>query len=1127
MTEQHHHPGLLPGRTLLTLFSVMLVGSFLTAALFREARKSELETFRLQFERDAAMRCNLIADKIQDCLITIKALQRFFAGSDHVDGNDFTSFTVPFLEDQKELQALEWVPRVTSAERAHYEDLGRSQGVPDFRIVESGPDGNLIPAKIREIHYPVFYIEPLEGNEKALGFDLVSAPDRIPALEQARDTGEPAVTERIRLIQETGEQFGFLIYFPVYRKGMPTETVQQRRSALEGFALGVFRAGNVLKAALGSTEPLGLPFDLLDLSAPVEKRLLHRWSARLNPKAPWESPFFPAPLRYLGKFYVAGREWGVEITTSPAYMELYYPFGHWAILPAGFLITLVLAFYLRAILGQRLQLERTVLERTAELQESEECFRTIFDSVNDAVFVLDLPTGAVLDVNRCMCELYGYTRDEACSMDFSELGSGKSPFGRRNILQWIEKAASGEPQIFDWHAKDKEGRLFWVELNLQRATIHHKDRLLITARDITKRKIAEKALHESEIRLRNILQTANEGFWLIDNNTITTDLNRRMCSILGRNREDALGRKIFEFVDEDNKAIFQHQVELRERGLPGAYEIALSRPDASHVLCHFNVTPLFDGLGDRIGTFAMATDISERKQAEDALRHSEAKYRELFAAVSDAILVLDANTLQIIDVNQSALHCYGYTREEFLSLKATDVTEDREISRKFIEEAVSKQQFRIPLRYHRRKDGSVFPVEISAVRFLFREQALVCSVVRDLTERKRAEEEKEKLEAELHQARKMEAIGLLAGGIAHDFNNMLAVIMGFTELSLFKISKRNPIRGNLEHVLKAASRASEVVKQILTFARKGVQERKPVRMSPIVMEALKLLRSSLPSTIEIRHEFALKPGEDVVFADPGQIHQVLMNFGTNAGHAMRAKGGILIVKLSVVTDGSQLLEHPGLKAGPHVCLTVSDTGHGMDSTVLERIFDPYFTTKGLGEGTGLGLSVVQGIVKSHNGAITVKSIPGQGTTFSVFLPGLNSANKEDAASLQSPPNGRERILLVDDEEALVDMGKAILETLGYQVTARKDSREALEVFRKQPGAFDLIITDMTMPFLTGKELSEKMIALRPDTPIILSTGFSDLVDESQAKEAGIREFVTKPYEIRTLADAVRKALGKQ
>ncbi len=763
-----------------------------------------------------------------------------------------------------------------------------------------------------------------------------------------------------------------------------------------------------------------------------------------------------------------------------------------------------------------------------KIRENEQKYRTLFATANDGIFLLN-ETGFV-DCNQRGAAMYGLLEEDIIGRSPVDLSPEVQLDGRLSSEVAAEKilaAFNGEPQYFEWQSLRSDGVCFDAEVTLNRVEVGGSVLLQAIVRDITERKNAEKTLHESELRLRTILQTVNEGFWLIDNDTVTMNINLRMCTILDRNREEVLGKKIFDFVDNENKAVFEQQIRLRAKGEAGAYEIALSRPDGSNVFCQFNSTPLFDGSGNKVGSFAMVTDISGRKQAEDALRHSEAKYRELFAAVSDAILVFDAETLQFIDMNESALRHYGYTREEFLNLKATDVTADPEISGKSIEEAIAKQQVKVSLRYHRKKDGTVFPVEISAVRFLLRERTLLCGVVRDITERKRAEEEKQKLEAELNQARKMEAIGLLAGGIAHDFNNMLAAIMGFTELSLFKLPEDNPVRRNLEQVLTAASRASEVVKQILTFTRQGVLERKPVRIAPIVLEALKLLRSSLPSTIEIRQEVAIMPGEDVVLADPGQIHQVLMNLGTNAGHAMRTKGGTLTVKLSVITDASQLSVHPDLKPGAHVCITVSDTGHGMDSAVLERIFDPYFTTKGPGEGTGLGLSVVQGIVKSNNGAITVRSEPGHGTAFFVFLPGLEEVDTLDVKALEAPRTGSERILLVDDEEALADLGKEILETLGYQVTAKTSSLEALEIFRAQPDAFDLVITDMTMPSLTGRELAEKIIAIRYDMPIILSTGFSDLVNEKQAKEAGIREFVMKPYEIRTLAGAIRKALEQK
>jgi CheY-like chemotaxis protein/two-component sensor histidine kinase len=317
------------------------------------------------------------------------------------------------------------------------------------------------------------------------------------------------------------------------------------------------------------------------------------------------------------------------------------------------------------------------------------------------------------------------------------------------------------------------------------------------------------------------------------------------------------------------------------------------------------------------------------------------------------------------------------------------------------------------------------------------------------------------------------------------------------------------------------------VKQILTFSRQSEQERKPMHITPAINEGLKLLRSSLPSTIEIQQNIAVAPEGEVVLADPTQLHQVLMNLCTNAAHAMRDKGGVLSVKLSVMEADAQLVsQHSSLTEGHYVCLTVNDTGHGMDAAVMERIFDPYFTTKKIGEGTGMGLAVVQGIVKSYGGAISVSSEPGKGTTFHVFLPRIEQEVPAVVEALAEPATGSERILFIDDEETLVDLGKEILESLGYHVSFTTSSSEALETFRAQPDAFDLIITDMTMPGLTGKELAKELLALRPDIPIILCTGFSEIIDENQAKGIGIREFVMKPYAVINLAHVIRKVLGQ-
>lgn len=524
---------------------------------------------------------------------------------------------------------------------------------------------------------------------------------------------------------------------------------------------------------------------------------------------------------------------------------------------------------------------------------------------------------------------------------------------------------------------------------------------------------------------------------------------------------------------------------------------------------------------------ALEKEIEQRRQAQQKLRDNEEYLELIFDYAPDGYCLTDQEG-RFLNGNKACECITGYKKEELIGktfLEAQILSSDQH------PEAMSIfEKFRQGLPYGpeelilTRKNGGKVTVEINTYPIKIKNMIQMLGIARDISGRKQAEKEKKILEAQLSQAQKMEAIGTLAGGIAHDFNNILAALIGFTELALRDAPKETPMERNLRGVLKAGGRAKELVKQILTFSRYTEQELKPIQVKIIAKEVLKLIRASLPSTIEIRQNIA---SESAIMADPVQVHQVLMNFCTNAGHAMMDNGGVLDVSLTDVELDAEFLErHMEMNPGTHIKLTVKDTGQGMSPEVIDRIFDPYFTTKAHGEGTGLGLSVVHGIIKSYEGAIDVRSEPGKGSIFDVYLPVIGTERGLADESEEPLVTGNGHILFIDDEPVLIDVGMQMLEKLGYKVSARTSSVEALELFRAQPERFDIIITDMTMPVMTGEALAGEIMKVRPDIPIILCTGFSPQINKQKAAQLGIKSFIMKPFVLKEIGIAVHEAMGK-
>ena len=423
-----------------------------------------------------------------------------------------------------------------------------------------------------------------------------------------------------------------------------------------------------------------------------------------------------------------------------------------------------------------------------------------------------------------------------------------------------------------------------------------------------------------------------------------------------------------------------------------------------------------------------------------------------------------------------------------------------------------------------KKNGTQFTEEDSLLLSIFSGQAAMAIENARLYEELKAQYDEERLlQRRVTESEKLKALGQMASGVAHDFNNILSAIMGYAEIALFDLPEKNESKRSIEQVLAASHRAKDLVKQILAFSRQSDLEPRPIKISPIVNEALKLLRASIPATIEIKQNIQMESG--MLLGDPTQIHRVLMNLCTNAHHALGEKGGVIEVSLTQEELGEKDVSiHLNLKPGHYMKLSVRDNGQGIDQDALERLFEPYFTTKDKGMGTGMGLAVVHGIVTGLGGAVAVKSEPGKGSCFDVILPRMDLEIESAEESFEPISTGNEHILFVDDEEALAELGKGMLERLGYHVECRTSPLDALEAFRANPHKFNIVITDMTMPNMTGDDLSKELLRIRPDIPIILCTGFSASITEKKAKAIGIREFALKPYVMRDLSKTIRKVL---
>jgi PAS domain S-box-containing protein len=631
-------------------------------------------------------------------------------------------------------------------------------------------------------------------------------------------------------------------------------------------------------------------------------------------------------------------------------------------------------------------------------------------------------------------------------------------------------------------------------------------------------KQAEETLKEEAIRRRILVEQSRDGIVVLDQNGKVYEANQRYADMLGYSMEEVLQLYVWDWDTQWTREQLMEMVrKVDEAG--DFFETSHRRKDGTFLDVEISTNGTICG-GQKL-VFCVCRDITGRKRAAEALGESEERYRTLFEASPDGILIADAETMKFRYASPSLCEMLGYSEDELRKMGVKDIhPKDKleDITTDFEAHTRGEKTFseNIPCL---KKDGTIIYVDISGTTTVIDGRKCIIGFFRDITTRKHLEEQ-------LRNASKMEALGTLVCGIAHEFNNVLAIIMGNVELSLDDVPEWSPVRFNLEEIKTASLRAKDVVRQLLGYIRRIDYKKKPLKLIPVVKDSIRFLRATIPKNIDIH--LTIKASADCVLADSTQVNQILINLCTNAFHAMEETGGSMDIEMhNVVLEEDSLTIDPALAPGDYVKVAVRDTGKGISPQIIDRIFDPFFTTKEVGKGSGMGLSVVQGIIKSYGGSITVESKPGKGTTVNLFFPLVEGeAVLESGPVVEESPTGNERILFIDDDKSIVNMAREMLERLGYQVETKISPVEALELFRADPNQFDLVITDMAMPNMTGDILVKKILTIRPDIPVILCTGFSKKISEENADEIGIKAYLPKPLVMHEFAATVRKVLDE-
>ena len=1119
-------------RTRLFVSLPILVAVAMTVFGYLDARARELRSAQAEFERRAEIMARALEQTVLGHLDIIQSIVSLFETSGEIDRAEFRIFVKQAFARHRDLHGLSWNALVSRERRAAVEEEVRRGEYTEFRITERDAEGKMVRARDRDGYVVVFYIEPYEGNEQALGFDLTSDPVRARALAEARDTGQTIATPPIILVQESEQKPGFLFFAPIYRKGLPHDTLDRRRRNLHSFVSGVFRAEGMVEEALKAFQGEGIDYGIVDTSDPEDPRMLYGdpiWSD--------ETIAFQAGLAWSTDLEIAGRRWTVRFRPSSGYTPGAQWGKVWGILTGGSFFSSLLGAFLLVVAGRASATERSNEELRREIDErrraeaalsaSEGRFRAVFENAAVGVAIVDTDERVRIS-NEAVQRMLGYSGEELAGMIFAELTYPEDVDA--HVARFRELVAGSRPYIeMDKRYKTRRGEPVWGHLtaSLVRDPDGKPLFAVVMVQDITERKIAEETLRKSQIQLVEAQRIARFASWEWDLRSDVASLSDEAYRIFGVDPEDheASWNGFLERVHPDDSDRIRQSVEDALAGKkPYNVEFRLVRPDGAVRTCHSEGEVQRDVDGSPTGMRGSFHDITERKEHEQALLYTQFSVDHAV----DGIFRVEQDA-SFSYVNDAACEMTGYPRETLLAMTVFDVDPNysREMWPEFWQGIRGADNLVIESLI-RRSDGTVFPAEI-AINYLEVDGVGNCfASARDSTERKKAEEERMELEGKVQQAQKLESLGVLAGGIAHDFNNLLVGVLGNADLALAKLAPAAPAREYVRDIETSARRAADLANQLLAYSGKGKFVVEPIDLSDLVDEISHLVEVSVSKKVAINYDLARNLPS--IEADATQVRQVVLNLITNASEAIGESSGVVSVTTGQVecdTDTSAgPLTAEELPEGTCVFVEVADTGSGMDEETRKRIFDPFFTTKLTGR--GLGLAAVLGIVRGHKGAIEVHSEPERGATIKVLFPASerSALRRRGREAGEATWKGEGTVLLVDDEEMVRQVASSLLTLMGFAVLTAADGVEALQIYRERTDDIALVLLDLAMPRMGGEETFTEIRRVKEDVKVILSSGYNEQDTTRNFAGKGLAGFIQKPYRLDALRDMIRAVLDK-